>query len=146
MDTAYDIGVIKALQSYNLFNKIKSLYICHACCMERYYTLTWILQIQRITIHIQLSGGLFGHSDKGKKLSQPTLLHFLFDTYQHLSSPSKKIKGCFRNAIKLGGIVFFHFSLGQIVHQRAGYSLYLGHKNENTFYKVEVTKKYISTL
>ena len=63
--------------------------------MERYYTLTWILQIQRITIHIQLSGGLFGPSDKGKKLSQPTLLHFLFhmSIYGHRAKRSRVVSG-----------------------------------------------------
>ena len=44
--------------------------------MERYHTLTWILQIQRITIHIQLSGGLFGPSDKGKKPIPTNIIAF----------------------------------------------------------------------
>ena len=43
----------------------------------------------------------------------------------------------------MGSDGFFYFSVGQIVHKRAEYSLYLEHKNETTFYEVEVTKKYM---
>ena len=53
-------------------------------------------------------------------------------------------QGLFPEYNKIGwDSFFFHFSLGQIVHKRAKYSLYLEHKNEKTFYKVEVTNKYI---